>query len=106
MQNAAKKLFDWGIKEVVITKGSKGSLIYDGNDMYHIPAFQPSNVKDATGCGDTYMAGYLGQRIQGAGIFEAGLFGAAMATLKIAASGPFNDTESAVRTIITSGHIL
>lgn len=106
MEVAAKKLFDWGVKEVIITLGSKGSLIYDGKLLHKIPAYKPTVVKDATGCGDTYMAGYLYQRIKGASINDAGTFGAAMATIKIAASGPFNDTEAAIEKIITLHDIL
>lgn len=106
MEVAAKKLFDWGAKEVIITSGSKGSLIYDGKLLHTIPAYKPTVVKDATGCGDTYMAGYLYQRIKRASINDAGTFGAAMATIKIAASGPFNDTEAAIEKIISTNNIL
>ncbi|MFZ6022841.1 MAG: PfkB family carbohydrate kinase [Bacteroidota bacterium] len=106
METAAQKLFGWGVKEVVITSGSKGSLIYDGKMLHRIPAYRPYVVKDATGCGDTYMAGYLYQRIKGASINDAGAFGAAMATIKIAASGPFNDTEAAIEKIVTLQDIL
>ena len=59
-----------------------GSLIFDGKDFYRIPAYKPKEVVDATGCGDTYTIGYLYQRVSGAGIEEAGLFAAAMSTLK------------------------
>jgi sugar/nucleoside kinase (ribokinase family) len=106
METAARRLFDWGVKEVIITSGSKGSLIYDGKDLHVIPAYKPTITKDATGCGDTYMAGYLYQRIKGAAIHYAGSFGAAMATIKIAASGPFNDTEAAIENIITTNNTL
>lgn len=106
METAAKRLFDWGVKEVVITSGSKGSLIYDGKQLHRIPAYKPTVVKDATGCGDTYMAGYLYQRLKEADIAYAGAFGAAMATIKIAASGPFNDTEAAIQKVIAANDIL
>jgi len=90
VRKGAKILSGWGVKEVVITLGSKGSVIYDGRNFYDIPAYRPTtSVVDATGCGDTYMAGYLYQRIKGAGLQEAGEFAAAMATLKIESSGPF-----------------
>lgn len=92
----AKCLYDWGAKEVIITMGSKGSVIYNGQQFYHIPAFAPHAVVDGTGCGDTYMAGYLYQRIKGAGIQEAGEFAAAMATLNIELSGPFTGNENDV----------
>lgn len=106
MKTAARKLVDWGVKEVIITCGSKGSLIYDGVQFYKIPAYKPTIVKDATGCGDTYMAGYLCQRVLGADIVSAGTFGAAMASIKIADSGPFNDTEANIKKMIAANDIL
>jgi sugar/nucleoside kinase (ribokinase family) len=83
-------LADLGVREVIITLGSKGSLIYTGGTFYEIPAFKPRAVVDATGCGDTYMAGYLLKRVQGSQVQEAGEFGAALATLKVGSSGPFS----------------
>lgn len=103
LRAAAKILAGWGVKEVILTLGSKGSLIYAGGIFYEIPAYQPTAVVDATGCGDTYMAGYLYQRIKDAPISVAGAFGAAMASIKIAASGPFNGTKPAIETIIKNG---
>ncbi|MDR0700100.1 MAG: PfkB family carbohydrate kinase [Tannerella sp.] len=88
MQKAAKTLYEWGVKEVILTFGSTGSLIYDGHRFYRIPAYMPNAVIDATGCGDTYMAGYLYRRAKGASIEEAGNFAAALSTLKIERSGP------------------
>ena len=93
---AAKQLYDWGVKEVLITLGSLGSVIYDGKTFHKIPAYKPREVVDATGCGDTYMTGYLYQRAKGAGIEESGRFAAAMSTLKIEASGPFSGTKEEV----------
>ncbi len=97
---AAKYIASLGVKEVVITLGSKGSLVYAENIFYKIPAFKASAIVDATGCGDTYMAGYLFKKIKGADIQEAGEFGAAMAALKIASSGPFNGDKSSVDDVL------
>lgn len=96
VRKAAKLLSNWGVKEVVITLGSMGSVIYTDENFYIIPAYIPNAVTDATGCGDTYMAGYLYQRNKAATPQEAGSFAAAMASIKIAASGPFTGTEAAV----------
>lgn len=100
IKKGAKQLAAWGAKEVVITLGSKGSVIYDGSLFYAIPAFAPQQVTDATGCGDTYMAGYLFQRNKGAGIWQAGTFAAAMATLKLSLSGPFAGTQAHVEALL------
>lgn len=95
-RRAAEKLHEWGVKEVLVTLGSMGSLIYDGITFHRIPAYKPKEIIDATGCGDTYTIGYLYQRVLGAGIEEAGQFAAAMSTLKIERSGPFCGSKSDV----------
>lgn len=100
IREGAKLLSDWGAKEVVITHGSKGSVIYVDHTFYDIPAYVPAIESDTTGCGDTYMAAYLYQRIKHAAIQEAGEFAAAMASLKIESHGPFTGTEADVLKIL------
>jgi sugar/nucleoside kinase (ribokinase family) len=92
----AKLLSGWGVKEVVITNGSQGSSIYYEGKFYDIPAYRPAVVNDATGCGDTYMAGYLYYRNKGFDVVNSGKFAAAMAGLKTKTSGPFTGTENDV----------
>jgi len=94
--DGAMLLAQWGVKEVVVTNGSKGSFIYSDSTFHTIPAYRPKKVIDATGCGDTYMAGYLYQRVKGAGIRHAGEFAAGMASLKMESPGPFTGTEEEV----------
>ena len=95
-EKAGKEIYSWGVKEVLLTFGSMGSLIYDGQTFHRIPAYVPKEVVNATGAGDTYMTGYLYQRAKGAAIEEAGRFAAAMTTLKIEGMGPFNGTKADV----------
>jgi len=102
VRKGAQVLYDWGVKEVVITLGSMGSVIYNGRNFYNIPAYVPAAVIDATGCGDTYMAGFLYQRIKGASLQDAGEFAAAMATLKIQSSGPFTGTREDVLSLLAN----
>lgn len=102
-REAARMLAEWGCKEVILTLGDHGSIIYAGGVFYEIPAFPTPDVVDATGCGDTYMAGYLYSRSRGASYQEAGRFAAAMCTLKLGHSGPFNGTEDDVLNIMHEG---
>ena len=88
----ARKLSDLGVREVVLTFGNYGSLIYANGEFFEIPAYRPRRVVDATGCGDTYSAGYLYCRAQGLSCKESGKFAAAMCTLKLEQHGPFNRT--------------
>jgi sugar/nucleoside kinase (ribokinase family) len=103
IKEGALQLAEMGVKEVIITLGSKGSVIYTNGIFYEIPAFKPTAIVDATGCGDTYMAGYLYKKTNGAGIEDCGRFGAAMATIKIGASGPFAGNAESVETVMKRG---
>ena len=96
VEEGAKTVAGWGVKEVIVTNGSHGSVIYSGGIFYTIPAFRPATVTDATGCGDTYVAGYLYKRSKGEGIQASGEFAAAMAGLKTAANGAFGGIEEEV----------
>jgi len=96
VEEGAKLVAGCCVKEVIITNGSSGSVIYSDGVFYTIPAYRPVEIVDATGCGDTYMAGYLYQRNKGAGIQESGEFAAAMAGLKTIGSGAFMGTEEDV----------
>lgn len=98
-RDAAIRLAEMGVQEVVLTLGDQGSLIYADGIFHEIPAYPPVDVVDATGCGDTYMAGYLHKRSKGCGIYESGCFAAAMCTIKLSASGPFRATLADIAAI-------
>ena len=99
-RTVALQLADMGVKEVIITLGSYGSLIYSEGRFYEVPAYKPEVLVDATGCGDTYSTGYLWMRLQGASCEEAGRFAAAMCTLKLEHSGPFDKTLADIHRVM------
>lgn len=99
-RTVALQLADMGVKEVIITLGSYGSLIYSEGRFYEVPAYKPEVLVDATGCGDTYSTGYLWMRLQGASCEEAGRFAAAMCTLKLEHSGPFDKTIADIHRVM------
>ena len=49
-RTVALQMASYGVREVVITLGSFGSLIYADKQFYEIPAYEPRQVVDATGC--------------------------------------------------------
>ncbi len=104
-KQAALQLAEWGVKEVLLTLGSLGSIIYAEGTFYKIPAYPAKNVVDATGCGDTYSMGYLYMRNKGASYEEAGCFAAALSTIKPEKSGPFSGTEEQVWDIIRNSEL-
>ncbi|MDP9081967.1 MAG: PfkB family carbohydrate kinase [Bacteroidota bacterium] len=101
-EEGARLLAQWGVQEVVVTNGSGGSVIYSNDTFYTIPAFRPAIIADATGCGDTYMAGYLYRRIKGDDIQQSGEFAAAMASLKMESAGPFLGNEDDINNFLST----
>ena len=101
---AALMLADWGVKEVVLTFDEEGSLVYTKGEFIDIQAYPTAKLVDVTGCGDTYMVGYLYQRSKGASVYEAGCFAAAMCTIKLQGYGPFSGSEQTVRQIMKSSN--
>jgi len=96
----ATKLARMGVREVVLTFGDYGSLIYADDQFFEVPAYKPQHLVDATGCGDTYSAGYLYCRSQGMSYAESGRFAAAMCTLKLEQHGPFSRSIAEVEAIM------
>ena len=96
----ATKLARMGVREVVLTFGDYGSLIYADDQFSEVPAYKPKHLVDATGCGDTYSAGYLYCRSQGMSYAESGRFAAAMCTLKLEQHGPFSRSIAEVEAIM------
>lgn len=80
------------VDEMVITNGSHGSRIVSDSEI-KIKAVKCDNVVDTTGCGDTYMAAYVSQRLLGNTQKQAGDFASLIASRKIENFGPFNSKE-------------
>jgi len=55
-----------GVPEVVVTYGSRGSVVYAGGDTTPVPC-HPIQGVDLTGCGDVFGVGYLAARSDGLG---------------------------------------
>lgn len=102
-EHAAQRLAEFGPKEVIVTLGSQGSVVMDRSGICRIPPFPPSKAVDATGCGDTFMAGYIARRLAGDNTETAARFAAALATLKLEDSGPFSGCEADVRARLGKG---
>ncbi len=74
--------------EMVITNGSNGSRII-GDGEIKIDAVKCVDVVDTTGCGDTYMAAYISQKLLSKSTESAGKFASKIAGEKIKNSGPY-----------------
>ena len=90
---AAKLLYSWGAKEVLITHNTE-VLAYDGKQIYTCP-IKARNLSGRTGRGDTTFAGYITER-QRAGVEEALLYCTALVSLKMETPGPFQGSRQDV----------
>jgi len=77
-KQASKVLLDAGVKTAVLKLGVRGCGIYTQREEYLCPAFDVP-VKDTTGAGDCFVAGFLAARLDGASLPDAGLFANAVA---------------------------
>jgi len=100
LEIAVEKLKKFGISEIVITCGERGSIIFSNNKIFTIPAYSPVKMVDVTGCGDTYMAAYLYKRLQGSYIEEAGMFASAASALKIESFGALKKNADEVENFL------
>ena len=80
---------DFDVDEIVITNGSSGSRIIRDEEI-KIDAVKCENVVDTTGCGDTYMASYIAQKLLLESSENAGNFASKVASDKIKQFGPYN----------------
>ncbi len=102
LKGMAVKLSGYGPEEVIITCGSKDSLIYSKGKFYSISSFTPRKLADPTGCGDTYMAGYLFSRQKTDDLREVGEFAARIASLKLENYGPLRESQEGPNSIASN----
>jgi sugar/nucleoside kinase (ribokinase family) len=96
IRDALTELRNWGPSEILITDGSRGSSILSLKGMWEIPAYRPKVAIDPTGCGDTYLAGYVTARLKGLSPYQSALIGTAAASHKLEYTGPLQANYDAL----------
>lgn len=84
-QEAARE-FGRFINIVIITQGTRGSTVYQGNQSYFIPPF-PTVEVEPTGAGDVYAAAFLIKYYQTSKIIEAAQFASVVASFIVEKPG-------------------
>src|SRR3989338_3217872 len=57
---AANLALDLGPKAVIIKKGEHGALLFTKNKHFNAPGYPLENIKDPTGCGDSFGGAFIG----------------------------------------------
>jgi len=96
---AAKLLYQWGAREILITCNS-GVLVYDGREIHTCP-IKARNLSGRPGRGDTTFAAYITERLR-AGIPQALLWASAMVSNKMESPGPYKGTRTDVENYINA----
>jgi sugar/nucleoside kinase (ribokinase family) len=84
---AAKIIKSWGPRIVIVTLAELGSVIFDGGGFIDIPPYKIDLV-DATGAGDTYMAGFTFEYLRTKDLRQSGCFASAVSSIMIEQVGP------------------
>jgi len=64
LQLAMKRIGDYGVKIVIVTRGMHGSTLFFENTLYNIPACAPRIVLDPTGAGDAFSGAFLAEYVR------------------------------------------
>jgi sugar/nucleoside kinase (ribokinase family) len=80
LESGCRALVDRGVGCVAATCGAEGVLLVDGDSAVRVPAFSVE-VVDTTGCGDSFVAGFLRGLSLGRSRRDAAVLGCAAAAL-------------------------
>lgn len=84
LQQIARKFFECGASNVVIKKGCDGChLFFKDGESVHIPGFSVQNLKDTTGAGDNFVAGFVSALMEDKCIAECARYANAVAACSV-----------------------
>ncbi|HJS18554.1 MAG TPA: PfkB family carbohydrate kinase [Anaerolineales bacterium] len=94
---AAKVYADMGPREIVLTH--KDGLLLYADGRFHEMGFYPASLTGRSGRGDTCIGTYVAKRLS-LSPYEAGIWAAAVTSLKMEILGPFNRSVDEVEAFI------
>lgn len=82
----AKKLTEFGVKNVLITMGGQGSACIFGGEYTHADIFKVDAI-DTTAAGDTYVGAFVTRLSEGASVKEAMTFASKASSITVTRKG-------------------
>jgi sugar/nucleoside kinase (ribokinase family) len=88
LKPAIKAIHDVGVETVIVTMGSKGSVLSVEGAQYNIAACPSQVVVDPTGAGDVFMGGFLTEYLRQKESLWCACVGSAAASMVVEGLGP------------------
>jgi sugar/nucleoside kinase (ribokinase family) len=88
LQLATRRIGDYGVKIVIVTRGAHGSTLFFDNTFYTIPAYASKNVLDPTGAGDAFSGAFLAEYVREKDPLWCACVGSASASFVVEGVGP------------------
>jgi len=85
---AIRKIHSCGVEIVIVTRGSRSTILSINGKLYKIPAVKPKVVADTTGAGDVFIGAFLAEYIKGKDPIWSSCVGSASASYVIEKVGP------------------
>lgn len=85
-QDAIGEMISKGVKTVIVTLGSEGTIIFHDGEYKQVPAYRVEAV-DTTAAGDTFCGGVCVALAEGKTVFEAVQFGTKAASICVTRMG-------------------
>ncbi len=88
VESAMRKISDYGVKTVIVTKGMEGSELFLEGHIYKVPACKPKALVDPTGAGDAYIGAFLAEYTRTRDVLWCASVGSASASFVVEGVGP------------------
>jgi len=88
LQLAMRRISDYGVKIVIVTRGMRGSTLFFDNTFINIPACASKTVLDPTGAGDAFSGAFLAEYARGKEVLWCACVGSASASFVVEGVGP------------------
>jgi len=86
MNEMLDTLLEKGVKKIIVTLGSEGSIYKDEKDFFEIPSLKVE-AKDTTAAGDTFIGAYVYARSEGKAVHEAIQFATIVSAIVVSNEG-------------------
>ncbi len=93
-EKVASKLFEYGVKNVVMKIGRRGCYIKNRDGSVVVPACKGVTAIDTIGAGDNFASGFIFALLQGKDVYDCGVFANCTAAISVQHPGATTGVKS------------